>query len=76
MQAARSWNIAAAKALLTAGADATTTDVLGKRALSYAKEKGPPPPFLVRLLKGEATGRIDPPASRNAAKPWWRFWER
>jgi hypothetical protein len=79
MQACRSWNISAAKALLDAGADPDANDVLGKRALSYAKEKGVPPPFLVRLLKGESSNQIaGPTAGRTSGgdKPWWKFWEK
>jgi ankyrin repeat protein len=81
MQAARVFNIRIVKALLDAGADPDIRDVLGKRAIMYAQEKGKPPIYLIRLLKGEQeTGvkvRAHPTVARPpVTRPWWRFWEK
>jgi ankyrin repeat protein len=81
MQAARVGNIHVVKTLLDAGADPDLRDVLGKRAIMYAQEKGTPTIYLVRLLKGErgagARGGTRPFGARpSGGRPWWRFWEK
>jgi hypothetical protein len=76
MQAARVGNINVMKMLLDAGADPAATDVLGKRAITYAKEKGAPPVYLTRLLGGDRQSPGKNAARPAGDRPWWRFWEK
>jgi ankyrin repeat protein len=81
MQASRVFNITIVKALLDAGADPDARDVLGKRAIMYAQEKGKPPIYLIRLLKGERETGVKVNARPSVARPpvsrpWWRFWDK
>ena len=76
MQAARVGNINVVKTLLDAGADPDFRDVLGKRAITYAQEKGTPPVYLVRMLRGDRSSGGRRPSHASADRPWWRFWEK
>jgi ankyrin repeat protein len=76
MQAARGGHINIVKTLLDAGANPDISDVLGKRAITYAQEKGTPPIYLVRMLKGEGVPKRRGAFGSTPGRPWWRFWEK
>ena len=53
------------------GADVTAQDNYGRRALHFAKEKGPAPAVLVRMLKAGGSSET---AGGGSDKPWWKIW--